>query len=174
MAETGLLDGRRVELIEGEIIEVPAQAHAHRLLVSKISRLLNAAFDPKSHWVVIQGTLALSRHSAPDPDFHVFAVPEGTPDDQLPPPLLIIEVSDTTYAKDTGLKLRAYARAGVQDYWVINVAARRVEVYRAPENITPGRRSGWRYADVTHHGPGGTVSPLLRPQLSFPIDAMLP
>jgi Uma2 family endonuclease len=174
LAEAGVLKNRKVELVDGEILEVPAQAHAHRVSVSKISRLLNTAFDPKSYWVVIQGTLVLPRHSAPDPDFHVFDVPEGTPDDQLPLPFLVIEVSDTTYAKDAGAKLRAYAKSGVADYWIVNLLARRVEVYRRPENATPGRRSGWRYADVTHHGPGGAISPLVRPELSFPVEQMLP
>src|SRR5205085_870434 len=102
MAEVGLFQHRRVELLNGEVIEVPAQAHAHRLSVSKTSRLLQTAFPPASCWVVIQGTLALSRFSAPDPDFHVFDVPEGTDEAQLPLPFLVIEISDTTYRKDAG------------------------------------------------------------------------
>jgi Uma2 family endonuclease len=174
MAEAGLFDDRRVELIEGEVIEVPAQAHAHRLSISKISRLLNDAFAPSKYWVVIQGTLVLSKFSAPDPDFHVFDVPEGTSDDQLPLPFLVIEASDTTYRKDSGPKLRAYARAGIPDYWIVNLSTRRVEVYRRPENPIPGRRSAWRYADLTTHGPGAALHPLLRRQLTFPVDAMLP
>jgi Uma2 family endonuclease len=124
--------------------------------------------------VVIQGTLVLSRYSAPDPDFHVFDVPEGTSDDQLPLPFLVIEVSDTSHAKDAGPKLRAYARAGVPEYGIVNLPARRIEVHRRPENPTPTRRSAWHYADVTHHGPGTTLRPLLRPQLALPVDAMLP
>src|SRR4051812_37492853 len=95
MAEAGVFHGRRVELINGEVIEVPAQGHLHRLAITRTSRLLLTAFGP-TDWVVIQGTLTLTRHWAPDPDFHVFDVPEGTPDDQLPVPLLVIEVSDTT------------------------------------------------------------------------------
>src|SRR5688572_635851 len=89
MAEAGLLDDRRVELIDGEIIEVPAQANPHRTSVTKISRLLHNAFG-SAYWVVIQGTLLLPRYGAPDPDFHVFDVPVGTPDDRLPLPLLVI------------------------------------------------------------------------------------
>jgi Uma2 family endonuclease len=173
LAETGLLDGRKVELIDGGIIELPAQATPHRSAVTKISHLLLGAFPPPGQWVVIQGTVRLSRHDAPDPDFTVFDAPVGTPDDQLLPPLLLIEVSDTTYVKDAGEKMRAYARSGVADYWIVNLIARRVEVYRRPENASPGRRAGWRYVDVTHHGPGGAVAPLLRPQLSFPVDQML-
>jgi len=173
MAEAGLFDDRRVELINGEVIEVPAQAHAHRLSVSRTSRQLNDFFPPSAYWVVIQGTVVLSRFNAPDPDFHVFDVPEGTPQGQLPRPFLVIEISDSSYPKDSGPKLRAYARAGVPDYWIVNLPARRVEVYRRPENPTPSRRSGWRYAEVSTFHPGATVRPLLRPQVAIAVDAIL-
>ena len=172
MAEAGLLNDRRVELINGEIIQVPAQATPHRACVTKVSRALLSSFGP-SDWVVIQGTLPLGGHSAPDPDFHVLDVPVGTPDRLLPIPLLVIEVSDTSYAKDSGPKLRLYARCGVRDYWIINLLQHRVEIYRRPENPT-GRRSGWRYADVTFHVPGSRISPLGRPQTEFEVDALLP
>jgi Uma2 family endonuclease len=174
MAEAGLFDDRRVELIDGEVIKVPAQAHPHRLSISKTNRLLVAAFAPSSYWLVVQGTLVLSKYSAPDPDFHVFDVPEGTEQERLPLPFLVIEISDTTYRKDSGPKLRAYARAGIGDYWIVNLPERRVEVYRRPENSTPGRRSGWRYADVRTHGPGAVIHPLRLPKLAIPVDAMLP
>lgn len=173
MAEAGLFGNRRVELIEGEVIQMAAQATPHRAAITKISRMLLSAFDPAKEWVVIQGTLVLPPRSAPDPDFHVFAAPVGTPDDGLPRPLLAIEVSDTTYRRDSGSKLRLYARAGIEDYWIVNLPQRRVEVYRQPENPT-GVRSGWRYAEVRFVGPGQEVRPLKRPDLTFATDAMLP
>src|SRR3954452_2088697 len=138
MSEAGVLDDRRVELINGDIVAMPALGHLHRLCISGISRLLLQAFGAP-FWVVIQGTYIVSRYSAPDPDFHVFDVPVGTPDPQLPVPFLVIEVSDTTYTKDSGAKLRLYARADVPDYWIVNIPADRVEVYRQPEN-TSGTR----------------------------------
>jgi Uma2 family endonuclease len=172
MSEAGLFDGRRVELLEGEIIRVPAQGHLHRVAITKISGLLLPVFTPND-WPVIQGTFVASKRSAPDPDFHIFDVPVGTPDDQLPTPILVIEVSDTTYPKDSGPKLRMYARAGVPDYWIVNLLQERIEVYRQPHNPT-GKRSGWRYAEVRHYGRGSEISPLRRPRLSFPVDKMLP
>jgi len=173
MAAAGLFEGRRVELIEGEVIRVAAQATPHRAAITTISRLLLAAFDPGANWVVIQGTLVLPPRSAPDPDFHVLAAPVGTPDDKLPRPLLLIEVSDSTYKRDSGSKLRLYARAGIDDYWIVNLSERRVEVYRRPENLT-GHRSGWGYADVQFFGIGQKVQTLHRPDLQFAVDAMLP
>ena len=174
MAEVGLFDDRRVELINGEIIEVPAQATPHRAAITNAMFALTAVFPKPPYWLLTQATLRLSRHDAPDPDFHVFEARVGTPDDQLPLPLLVIEVSDTTYGKDSGPKLRLYASAGITDYWIVNIPQRRVEVYRRPENPTPGRRSGWRYADVTHFKPGDTLHPLARPDIDVAVDSLLP
>lgn len=173
MAEMGLFDDRRVELIDGEVIEVPSQAHPHMLAISKITRLLLGAFAPAEAWVVIQGTLRLSRYAAPDPDFHILDVREGTPEEKLPLPFLVIEVSDTTYLKDSGRKLRMYAKAGIAEYWIVNIPEQRVEVYRQPENPVGGA-SGWRYATVQPFGRGEYVQPLARADLSFLVDDMLP
>jgi Uma2 family endonuclease len=172
MSELGFFDDRRVELLNGEIIEVPAQGIPHRLSISRISRLLHAAFDPSRDWVVLQGAVLLSRFSAPDPDFYVLDVPEQKPSAQLPTPILVIEVSDTTYRKDAGPKLRAYAKAGVPDYWIVNLVKQRVEVYRDPANSTD-KPSGWEYASIRIHPSGAGVSPLRRPDLKFAVDQML-
>lgn len=171
MAAAGLFDRRRVELLQGEIIQMAAQETPHRAAVSRLSRLLLNAFDA-SHWVVIQGTLKLSAHSAPDPDFHVFDVPVGTPDQQLPKPLLVIEVSDSTYRIDSGRKLRAYARAGIPDYWIVNLPKQRLEVYRAPARAAE-RPSPWHYAQTLLVPSDAQVSPLRRPDLRFGVRDML-
>lgn len=171
LAEAEVLDNRRVELIDGDLVETPPQTHPHLLAVTRLSRLLLNTFGPSSYWVVLRGTLVLPRYGAPDPDFHVFDTPEGARRDRLP--FLVIEVSDTTYRNDSGPKLRMYARAGIQDYWIVNLPEQRVEVYRQPENPTR-RRSGWRYAAASFHSRGEKVRPLHRPQVTFAVDAMLP
>jgi Uma2 family endonuclease len=117
--------------------------------------------------------LAVSRHSAPDPDFHVFGFPMGTSPKPRPVPLVVIEVSDTTYALDSGVKLRAYARRGIEDYWIVNIPQDRLEVYREPGNPT-GRRSGWRYASVEFFARGQDVRLLKRPGVGFRVVQMLP
>lgn len=173
LSEAGYFGDRRVELIDGEIIEMAAQATPHRVSITKVASLLLQAFPPPSQWVVVQGTLVLSKRSAPDPDFHVFDAPVGTSDDKLPLPFVVIEISDTTYRKDSGPKLRAYAARGVRDYWIVNIPQQRLEVYRGPEN-TIGKKSGWRYAHTEFLSRGKQVSPLARPDLSFAVDAFLP
>jgi Uma2 family endonuclease len=174
LVDAGILDGRRVELLNGEVIKVPAQADPHMLAIAKVSRLLHRTFSEETHSVFIQGTLILGKHDAPDPDLHVFDVPEGTPREMRPAvPILLIEVSDKTYRKDVGPKLRLYAASGVADYWIINIPSQRVEVYRSPENPT-GRKSGWRYAQSTPFTRSQQVQLLACPDISFAVDALLP
>jgi Uma2 family endonuclease len=172
MSEAGLLHDRRAELLNGDLLKMPAQATPHRVAISKTSALLFGALGA-THWVVSQGTLILSKHDAPDPDFHIFDAPMGTPDNRLPLPVLVIEISDSTYRKDSGPKLRTYARAGILDYWIFNLPQDRIEIYRQPENptLTP---SGWRYASVDFRHHGDHLTPLMCPQHSFAVDAMLP
>lgn len=114
----------------------------------------------------------MDEHNAPEPDFHLFDVPVGTPRKKLPLPILVIEVSDTTYRRDSGSKLRLYARAGVADYWIVNLRENRIEVYRRPANPT-GKESDWRYASVNHLAIGKAVEMLKRPKVRFEVAAML-
>jgi Uma2 family endonuclease len=172
LAELGFFGDGRVELLNGEIIRMPAQAQPHRLAITRITRLLVPAFDPARYTLVIQGTLPLSRYSAPDPDFHVFDAPEGTPEDQLAAPFLVIEVSDTSYLKDSGPKLRLYASVNIAEYWIINLLKQQVEVYRQPQNPT-GKLADCRYGDVAVYRAGASVRPLGRANLALPVDQML-
>lgn len=173
MSDAGVFDGRRVELIEGRIFRMNAQAHPHRWAVSKASRAFQNRFEAKEFWVVVQGTLPLGRFGAPDPDIHCFAVPEGTDEELLPKPFVVVEVSDKSYRKDSGLKLRMYASAGIRDYWIINLNEKRIEVYREPSNST-GKRSGWRYKSVRHFKPGQKVKLLEFPKIAFAVNDLVP
>lgn len=173
MSEAGVLDGKRVELIEGRIVRMHAQAHPHRWMVTRISRLFLNPFDRNKFWVVVQGTLTLGRFNAPDPDVHVFDVPEGTEEAQLPKPFIVVEISDTTYRKDSGIKLRQYAAAGIQDYWIVNLKSQQIEVYRTPENPT-GKSKGWRYADVKSFRKGSEIKFLAYPKIKIAVDEIVP
>jgi Uma2 family endonuclease len=172
MSEAGIFGGRRTELVAGRIIKMAPQLNPHRWAISKINHALVRIVGPRD-WLVIEGTLFLGDDSAPEPDFQLFGVPMGTPDEQLPLPILVIEVSNKTYKRDSGSKLRAYAKAGIQDYWIVNLQERRVEVYRKPENPT-GAANDWHYASVVHLLPGQIVSLLKRPFMSFPVADLLP
>jgi Uma2 family endonuclease len=172
MSQAGIFGDRRTELVAGRIKKMAPQLDRHMWTVSKINRLLVQATTPKDT-LIVQGTLYLDDHNAPEPDFHLFDVPVGTPREKLPLPILVIEVSDTTYRRDSGSKLRLYARAGISDYWIVNLRGKRVEVCRKPENPT-GRRSDWQYASVNHMTVGETVAMLKRPKARFEVEGMLP
>jgi Uma2 family endonuclease len=174
MSEAGIFDDSRVELIDGRVYRMNAQANAHRWAVSKTMWALRSRFTAVDQfWVVVQGTVLLGQFGAPEPDLYVLNVPEGTPDDQLPVPFVIIEVSDSTYAHDAGLKLGTYAAAGVLDYWIINLQQRRVEVYRDPRPPTV-HGGDWTYDTRTFHGPGDSVSLLAYPDVAVAVNEMLP
>jgi Uma2 family endonuclease len=172
LSEMGFFGDQRVELLNGEIIRMPAQAQPHRLAITRITRLMVPTFDPAKYTLVIQGTLPLSRYSAPDPDFHVIDAPEGTPEEQLSLPFLVIEVSDTTYLKDSGPKMRLYASSNIPEYWIVNLLKQQVEVYRRPENPT-GKLADCRYGDVTVCRAGMNLSPPRSRGVAFPVDQML-
>jgi len=134
--------------------------------ISKIARLLFKAIPP-SDGLIVEGTLYLDDQNAPEPDIQLFAVPEGTPAEQMPLPILVIEVSDTTYRRDSGSKLRMYAKAGIEDCWIVNLREHQVEVYRKPCNPT-GEKRDCQYASVAPLKPGETISILQRPRSVFP------
>lgn len=172
MDAAGIFNGRKVELIEGRVRRMHAQANPHRWAISKIARLMFNATSSKD-WLVVEGTFFVDEFNAPEPDFHLFNVPEGTPDAKLPLPILVIEVSQTTYKRDSGSKLRVYARAGIEDYWIVNLLDKRIEVYRQPHNPS-GADDGWCYASRTDLIPGQRISVLKRPAMEFEVSAMLP
>jgi len=111
----------------------------------------------------------LNGSSEPEPD--VVVVP-GTEFDYLPDhprskdTRLVVEVSDTTLRLDRGRKQAAYARSGVQEYWIINLLHRQVEVHRDP--------SGARYLSVTIYSDSDAITPLTAPDASVPVSDLLP
>lgn len=74
----------------------------------------------------------------------------------------MIEVSESSLRKERGVKQRIYARNGTQDYWIINLVERVVEVYRKPQ--------GERYASVQRFATGESITPLAFPDLVVPVD----
>jgi len=173
MAAAGVFGSRKVELLQGRVVRMPAQAHPHRWSMSKTMRAFQMRFSPDQYWVIGQGTLTLNRYNAPDPDIHVFDVPEGTDEELLPKAFVVVEISDTTYRKDSGIKLCSYAAAGIQDYWIVNLKKRVVEVHRKPSNPT-GKTKDWRYDDVREFKPGQKIALLAYPKVSIPVSEMVP
>lgn len=158
----------RLELLDGEIIAKLTQntPHAYGLLAA--TDVLRTAFA-EGHHVRSQLPLVLNDASEPQPD--VMAVKGALVDYLQDHPRasdisLLVEVSDTTLRMDRGRKRAAYARAGVQEYWILNLVERQLEVYRNP--------SGARYRQSAIYREGDTVSPLAAPDAVIQIADLLP
>jgi Uma2 family endonuclease len=123
----------RFELLEGLIVEKMSRDPIHDAVVELVEELLRLRMPPG--WRVRGQSAIATADSQPEPDV---VVVRGTPRDHLahhPVPqelALVVEVSNSTVSEDRTLKQRIYARAGVPEYWIVNVVDRRVEVYQDP------------------------------------------
>jgi Uma2 family endonuclease len=172
MGELGLFEGQRVQLIGGEIIQMSPIGHPHSVAVSKVEDALKAVFG-KGYWVRVQQPLHLPDDSEPEPDV---AVAKGDRDAFTGHPtsaVLVVEVSDTTLGLDRKRKAGLYARAGVADYWVVNLIDRQVEVHRSPKK-DKSQPFGYAYADVRVAKPGETLSPLAAAKAKITVKDVLP
>jgi Uma2 family endonuclease len=165
--------GEAIELIGGELIVAEPQGAAHYTAIVKTARTLEAAFGPGWH-ARMQGPVGLDADSEPEPDVAVVA---GGPDDygRAHPsrPALTVEVADSSLAADRQHKGSLYARAGLADYWVLNLPGRVLEVYRDP---TPDSAApfGWRYARVEVFDASAHVAPLAAPGSRVLVSRLLP
>ncbi len=172
LADLGCFDNRRVELIEGEIIEMPVPKHPHVASMSLTEDSLRGLFGT-GFWIRTQSPLNLGIRSDAEPDL---AVVPGGPRDYADHPtsaLLVIEVSETTLAFDRGRKGSLYASAGITDYWIVNLVDRQLEVYRDPVPDS-NELSGFRYSTRLDFLPGQSVTPLALPGAAVAVADLLP
>jgi Uma2 family endonuclease len=171
LGELGFLDGRRVQRIFGEIVEMPRQNWPHVVAKKKASIVLGRAFDGIG-WVNEQSPLPTS-DSDPEPDV---AVIPGRIEDYTDHPervLLVVEISDSTLTYDTTTKAELYATAGVPDYWVLDLNGRELHVFRDPVPL-PAGLGATAYRSHTVHAPTETVSPLAAPTATVAVADLLP
>ncbi len=173
LAELGAFRNQRVELIEGVIIKMPPMLSRHAGTIGKSQRVLQAVFST-GYWVRIQMPLQFGRRSAPEPDL---AVVVGSADNYMiahpTTALLIVEISESSLAYDRGRKASLYARAGIADYWIVNLVQHQLEVRRNPVP-DPSQRFGFGYADVTILSSMDQVAPLAASQATIAIADLLP
>jgi Uma2 family endonuclease len=136
LVESGVLDPQRYELIEGELIETVSKNHPHMLAVMLLCRRLNRIFGEGR--VLQEPSIHLAPQDTPYSDPEADAVVLNRPYDGFATKanpediLLVVEVSHTTLRMDTTRKAALYARAGIQDYWVLDIKGRRFIVHRDP------------------------------------------
>ncbi len=129
MIDSGAFVGRRAELIRGVIVEMSPQNQPHARVIQNLTRLLFEALGRRAD-VRCQLPLVAIDHSEPEPDLAV--VPIEALDDHPSAPHLVIEVSDSSLRYDRLAKRELYAESGYPEYWIVDLARRRVEVYRQP------------------------------------------
>jgi Uma2 family endonuclease len=160
-------------LLAGELMASEPQGSAHYTAVGLVEDALRAAFG--TGWLVrSQGPIALDEESEPEPDVAVTRGARRDYSSHHPSrPVLVVEVAESSLAFDREHKGSLYARAGIGDYWVLNLIERVLEVYRQP-TAAPETRFGWRYASMEALGPGSSAAPLAAPTARISVSDMLP
>lgn len=165
MGEAGLLANEdRVELVEGELVQMAPIGSEHAGAVGALTRLLVMAVGERAI-VFVQNPLRLEQRSEPQPDFAVLRPRADEYHGALPTAqdvLLIVEVADSSLAYDRGLKLELYARHRIPEVWVMNLTSQEVEVFRAPQ--------GAAYTSRARFGRLSTLEIAALPGVSIPAD----
>ncbi|MDP1613578.1 MAG: Uma2 family endonuclease [Sulfuritalea sp.] len=166
MAQAGLLDETdRVELIEGELIDMAPIGSKHAFIVNRLSQTF-AAKGSDQYFVSTQNPVRLGEQSEPQPD--IALLKNGNYMDSLPTAadvLLIVEVSHTTLEYDRDVKLSLYARHCIPEVWLLDVNAGELTVYREPAE--------GQYRLIRKPTAIEAVSPVLVPGVSLTLVAVL-
>jgi Uma2 family endonuclease len=163
----------RVELLDGLIVVREPRGGPHATVVGLVRAALERAFGSAYH-VREEKPIALDERSEPEPD--VVVVP-GQLRDYLTAhpsrPVLVVEVAETSLALDRLRKGGLYARAGIADYWIVNLVDELLEVYREPVRA-PAGHGDWKYDVVRVLGRQAIVTPLAAPRARIRVAALLP
>lgn len=186
LSDLGFFNGKRVELIEGEIFvkytytefdegeyEMSAMSSLHFSGVNVAAEVLREVFR-KKYFVSVQCPIDIGENSEPEPDISII---EGKARDYkkaIPKTAaLVVEISDRSLLYDRGKKLSLNARANIQDYWIINLKDRRLEVYRRPIEDRAAFY-GFSYGKIQIFTENDSVSPLAKPDAKIRIADILP
>lgn len=162
-----LTEDARVELIDGELLQMAPIGPRHASAVDTLVELL-APQAPGRFRLSIQNPLSLPPHSEPQPDVMLLRPREDRYAASLPVAedvLLLIEVADRSLDYDRRLKLALYAQAGVREYWLFDLPGVRVEVYRRPGPDG--------YAEGLELGLAESISPEALPDVKLELRAVL-
>jgi Uma2 family endonuclease len=165
--------GDPVELLGGDLVVAEPQGSGHFAAVRAVEEALRAAFG--TGWEIrAQGPLALDDESEPEPDV---AVVRGSFRDYVAGhpsrPVLVVEISESSLALDREHKGSLYARAGLADYWILNLVERILEVRRLPAP-DPAAAFGWGYRSLEILRREASVSPLALPAAPIRIIDLFP
>lgn len=156
LAETGFfIEDDRIELIEGELIEMAPIGSDHSGRVNRLNHTFTAALSDKAI-VAVQNPIVLDSNNEPQPDLALlrwrndfYQAANPTAEDVL----LVIEVADSSVRLDRDVKVPLYARFAIPEVWLLDLTKRRLEVYRQPVD--------GEYSDIKHYREGRVTSNLL-------------
>lgn len=162
MAEAGILKDRRVELLEGEIVEMSPETPIYYTTAKRGAKYLEQLLSSKAD-VRFNGPITLA-DSEPEPDIAIVRLPESTYNDHHPYPediFWIVEVAKTSLKIDVEIKAAVYAAAEIPEYWVMDLSAQKLIVFRLPQ--------GGRYMEK-HSFERGVISPLAFPEVIVMVE----
>ncbi len=168
MIQQGILTSNdKIELLEGDLIKMSAVGPRHAACVDRLSEILRTEFG-KSVTLRHQNPVELSDKSEPEPDIAILKRREDFYAQAHPAPsdvLFLIEISESTLKIDRGVKLSAYAKAGIVEYWIVNLQEDIIEVYSNPAG------NSYQLARIVHRHE--TLSPILLPSVVLEADEVL-
>lgn len=134
MIEAGILRGRSVELIAGEIVEMSPETPIHYTTAKRGAKYLEALLGDRAD-VRLNGPITLA-DSEPEPDIAVVRLPDSLYGDRHPYPqdiFWVVEVAKTSFKKDLAMKSAIYATATIQEYWILDLSTKQLVVLRNPQ-----------------------------------------
>jgi Uma2 family endonuclease len=165
MIESGILTDRRVELLLGEIVEMPSEGVPHASMSDETAEYLRQVLGHRAR-VRTAHPVTLPNHSEPEPDLAIVApLPEIYRQHHPYPENIfwLIEYADTSLKQDVGVKQTAYATAGIQEYWVVNLQALQLIVFRHPSP------RGYESEMILTEG---TIAPLAFPEVEIAVQQL--
>lgn len=171
MFDSGIFEGQRLELIDGDLIDKMGQNPPHASVIRRLAILLAQIFGMERilNRAPVDVAPADRERNFPEPDLAILI--ENKPDFDSRHPfgnelLLLVEVAQTSLDRDTSTKRDLYARAGVPEYWVVDLPGRQVIVHRAP--------SGGAYSQVSVFSGDEAIAPESQPGHPIPVSKILP
>lgn len=168
MTDVGILTERdRVELIEGEILQMAAIGTRHASCVNRLNQGFSQQLGNQVI-IAVQNPVELGPFSEPQPDIALLQWRDDFYESRHPQPediLLIVEVADTTIETDRQLKIPLYARNGILEVWLVNLNQNCIEVYREP--AAPG------YQQIQIYQPTQSITIQAFPEISWACDRIL-
>jgi Uma2 family endonuclease len=165
MAEAGVFgEDDRIELVEGEILEMSPIGSHHAARVARLQQRLSFAVSERA-LIWVQNPVRLDDRSEPQPDLALLEVRRDFYEAALPGPdnvLLIVEIADSSAEYDRQIKAPLYARCAIAEYWLVDLLRQVVTVYRDPS------LDGYRSVRVAQ--PGQQISPLAFPDVQLDVS----